>query len=62
MELEMIGRPGKPAAEDRVIFNVTLPQRVVEEIDRVAASEMLSRAAWARRVLVRAMQEATAHG
>jgi hypothetical protein len=61
MERNM-GKPNKQSTEDRVIFNVALPQSILDQVDKAAASELLSRAAWARRVLARAVQEAGAHG
>jgi hypothetical protein len=48
------------ASPRRRLLQLDLPVEIVETIDRLADQETISRAAWARRALMRAAKEARA--
>jgi metal-responsive CopG/Arc/MetJ family transcriptional regulator len=48
----------KTTTEQRIL-NVSLPEAVIEQIDRRAQDELISRAAWMRRVLALAVRSAS---
>lgn len=37
-------------------IDIKLPRRIVADVDRLAALEMISRSAWARRAILRALR------
>jgi metal-responsive CopG/Arc/MetJ family transcriptional regulator len=48
------------ASNDRLVVSTDVPRAVLEEIDRLAERELISRRAWIRRALLNLTREAAA--